>query len=152
MEIYATLTEAVNSIDFRIIYWQFQDSDNIFDRNALLNIADQLEPIFNPEGLNYYMPRPDGEILVLLMREKQIMSLFTPYEMKGSQAAAEPAEEVPAEQELMEEAPEQEPAEKIHEQESAPKAKPEMRFCPECGSPLKPGAVFCGECGKRLVE
>ena len=160
MEIYTTLSEALNSIDFRIIYWQFQESDNIFDRNALLNIADQLEPIFNPEGLNYYMPRPDGEILLLLMREKQIMSIFTPYEMKGDQAPVEPAEEA-TKQEPVEEVPVEEPVEEVSAQETAEEAPeqdpaekelPVMRFCPECGAPLKPGAMFCGECGKRLSK
>ena len=137
MEIYKKLTEAVNSIDFRIIYWQFLDTDNIFDRNALLNIADQLDPIFDPEGLNYYMALPDGEILVLLMREKQIMSLFTPYEMKDK--GEEPEAEA-------------KPEANVSETEPAPKAAPEMKFCPQCGAPLIPGTKFCAKCGKKLAE
>ena len=137
MEIYKKLTEAVNSIDFRIIYWQFLDTDNIFDRNALLNIADQLDPIFDPEGLNYYMALPDGEILVLLMREKQIMSLFTPYEMKDKGAEAEA---------------EAKPEANVSETEPAPKAAPKMKFCPQCGAPLIPGTIFCAKCGKKLAE
>ena len=129
MEIYSSLKEVVNSIDFRIIHWEFQDSDNVFDRNALLTLADELEPTFNPEGCNYYMALPDGEILLLLMREKRIMSLFVPYEMKG-QAAEEKPEAPP-------------------EPEPGPKAAPAARFCKECGSPLRPGAKFCAKCGQK---
>ena len=143
MEIYTTLTDALNSIDFRIIYWQFQETDNIFDRNALLNIADQLEPIFNPDDLNYYMPLPDGRILLLLMQEKQIMELFTPYEMKGKEAPLKP-EEVPAAEAEEEPKPEEAPA-------AAAEPKREVRFCTECGAPLKPGARFCVQCGKPLA-
>ncbi len=27
----------------------------------------------------------------------------------------------------------------------------ELKFCPNCGSPLKPGVKFCGECGSKLA-
>lgn len=137
MEIYSSLKEVVNSIDFRIIYWEFQDSDNVFDRNALLTLADELEPTFNPEGLNYYMARPDGEILLLLMREKQIMSLFVPYEPQGQAGDKKP--EAPPEPASGPKAP---PA-------PGPKAAAEARFCMECGAPLRPGAKFCPKCGQK---
>lgn len=139
MEIYQTLKEVVNSIDFRIIHWEFQDSDNVFDRNALLYLADELEPTFNPEGLNYYMALPDGEILLLLMREKQILSLFVPYQMPEKAPGPDPAAPEP----------EAEPA-AVPEPEPEPKPAHEIRFCSECGSPLKPGANFCVNCGKSL--
>lgn len=132
MEIYKTLKEAVNSIDFRILHWEFQDSDNVFDRNAMLILADELEPTFNPEGCNYYMALPEGEILLLLMREKQILSLFVPYQMRDKAAEGKP--EAP---------PEPEPE---------PKPGPAARFCKECGAALRPGAKFCAQCGNRITN
>lgn len=29
-------------------------------------------------------------------------------------------------------------------------AEPQIKFCPECGTPTVPGANFCGKCGKAL--
>ena len=132
MEIYKTLKEAVNSIDFRILHWEFQDSDNVFDRNAMLILADELEPTFNPEGCNYYMALPEGEILLLLMREKQILSLFVPYQMRDEEAAGK--------------------AEAAPEPEPEPKPGPAARFCKECGAALRPGAKFCAQCGNRITN
>ena len=50
MEVYKKFTDALNSIDPMIIYWEFPESNEIYDRNALLNLSDKLEQIFNPEG------------------------------------------------------------------------------------------------------
>ena len=150
MEIYQTLKEVVNSIDFRIIHWEFQDSDNVFDRNALLYLADELEPTFNPEGLNYYMALPDGEILLLLMQEKQILSLFVPYQMPEKAPEPKPAEAPQLEfKPATAPAPETKPAEPPKQQ---PEAKHEIRFCSECGTPLRPGANFCANCGKSVKK
>lgn len=96
----------------------------------MLILADELEPTFNPEGCNYYMALPEGEILLLLMREKQILSLFVPYQVRDN--AAEPKPEAP---------PEPKPE---------PQAGPAVRFCKECGAALRPGAKFCAKCGSKI--
>ena len=143
MEVYKKLTEAINSIDPNIIYWECPGADDVYDRNALLNVADQLEPIFDPEGLNYYMPFQDGEIKLLLMREGQIMTIFTPFDMPENWQPKAP-----------EEAPEEEAApEPVAEPALAAVQNPEVlqyRFCPKCGTPITPGAVFCSKCGNKL--
>ena len=121
MEVFKTLTEALATIDPMIIYWEFPESNEIYDRNALLNLSDKLEQIFNPEGANYYLPLPDGEIRLLMIQENFMMPIFKPCELpKPKEAPAETP------------------------------AAPSMNFCPECGSPVKPGATFCLKCGGKL--
>ncbi len=160
MEVYKTLTEAINSIDPQIIYWEYPDSDEIYDRNALLNIADQLEPIFDPEGLNYYMPFTDGEIKLLLMREGQIMTIFVPRDMPADwkekaveQVVAPPVAEVKETVSAPTPAPEEaKQASPAPQEKQAVPAPAGPKFCPKCGAPVKPGAGFCGKCGYRLKQ
>ncbi|MBQ3888636.1 MAG: zinc ribbon domain-containing protein [Clostridia bacterium] len=121
MEVYKKFTDALNSIDPMIIYWEFPESNEIYDRNALLNLSDKLEQIFNPEGFNYYLPLPDGEIRLLMIRENYMMPIFKPCELPKPKEA--PAD-VPA--------------------------APTMNFCRECGSAITPGATFCLKCGAKL--
>ena len=143
MQVYSKFSDAVNSIDINITYWEYPKTDNIFDRNAMLYMADQFDLIFNEEGSNYYMTLHDGKIKLILTEEDQLMTIFAPVNMPESWqggnvvtgeslAAAEPQTEQTAQPSI------------------AAAAQPALRFCPKCGNPRKEGASFCGKCGCRL--
>lgn len=127
---------AVQSVEVNQIYWEYPGTDSVFDRNALLNLADELEPIFNPEKKNYYMVLPGGEIRLLLMDECQMMRIFLPCDIDVSKIPAAEFGQVQRQQTA----------------ESAQPQKPQVRrsFCSGCGTALKPSARFCPKCGRRL--
>ena len=134
MEGYTSLKDAVISVENTTEKWKNVMTGEIFDKKELLQMGDTYDGLFAPDGWNYFVTFPTGEIGLLSTNDNEIMLFLVP---EGSTMEAKPAHEAVIAAEPAAEGP-----------APAPKAQP--KFCTSCGARLKAGARFCTECGSRV--
>ncbi len=85
MEGYKSLKEAVISVENLTGRWKSVASGELFDKSELLNMGDTYDKLFNPDGWNYFVTFPTGEIGLLSTSDNEIMLFLVP---EGATAAA----------------------------------------------------------------
>ncbi len=78
MEGYKSLKEAVISVENVTERWKNVASGELFDKSELLNMGETYDKLFEPDGWNYFVTFPTGEIGLLSTNDNEIMLFFVP--------------------------------------------------------------------------
>ncbi len=116
MEGYKSLKEAVISVENVTSRWKHTVSGELFDKRELLDMGETYDKLFDPDGWNYFVTFPTGEIGLLSTNDNEIMLFLVP---EGAAPGATPK-----------------PAPKFCTNCGAA-LKPGAKFCTSCGTRVK---------------
>lgn len=78
MEGYKSLREAVASVGNPAFIWRDTINGSTFNLNELYSMGNTYDRLFAPDGWNYFVTFPTGEIGLLSTDDNEIVLLFVP--------------------------------------------------------------------------
>lgn len=78
MEGFKSLRSAVLSVMTVTSNWKGSLTGDVFQLNELLNMGNLYDETYEPDGWNYFVSFPTGEIGILSTDDNQIVMLFVP--------------------------------------------------------------------------
>lgn len=157
MEGYKSLREAVASVGNPAFIWRDVINGNTFNLNELYQMGNSYDKMFSPDGWNYFVTFPTGEIGLLSTDDNEIVLLFVPINAQSAQDVqtkqseistqnAKPVQPVQSPQQMK--SPNGAP--QTYSPQPLQKAVPRPKFCTKCGSALPTEGSFCKMCGEKI--
>lgn len=78
MEGYKSFREAVESVKDKAELWRYTLSGESFSYDELLEAAEGYDGCFKPDGWNYFVSFPEGELGILSTDDNEIVPLYLP--------------------------------------------------------------------------
>lgn len=128
MKLYKTIIEATKEASKTCSEWKQTSGDATYNVNDLDEIAGIHDVTFpNDSEDTFYGVFPDGEIAIINVETKTYSPIFIPATNQSTPTSS-----------------------LASTTQNTPSADGQIRFCPECGSPLPQDAIFCDQCGMKV--